>query len=244
MAVSDGSSGTSTVTSVSLGEARVELDFAGLEQAVGAGVDVRQRADDETGREDAAEAGGDQHFGVVGRGEDIERHKLNHAAGRAEGRAEAALIADGARVALERRGEAHLRAADEIDDGGVGMDLGHAADHAAGENHRRADGEAVVAALADHQPLPPGGKITPDDARGLGAVVFKRRQAQQALEAGDVPVERDIFLHFQFVGGVEAGEVAAGLDKLVLGVVAQRPEILQVPRVGDRGVEGRLHFKN
>ena len=56
-------------------------------------------------------------------------------------------------------------------------------------------------------------------------------------------MERDIFLHFQLIGGIEPGEVAAGLDQFVLGVVAQRPEILQVPRIGNRGVDGSLHLE-
>ena len=83
------------------GEPVVEFDLAGLEEAVGAGLDLDHGADGEAGREDAAETRGDEALGGGGAGKDVERDKLDHAAGRAEGGIEAALVTDGPDIALD-----------------------------------------------------------------------------------------------------------------------------------------------
>ena len=140
------------------GEAVVEFYIAGLEQTVGAGFHQDDRTDGKTGREDAAEAGGDEAFDGVGAGKDVEWDELDDAAGGAEGGVESALVTDRAGVAFDDGGEADGLAADEIDGSRVGENLADAADDAAAEDDGSAHGEFVIVARAAGPAAPTGAR--------------------------------------------------------------------------------------
>ena len=117
-------------------EARVEGDIAGLEQAVGARRHPHHLADGQTRRKFTAESGRDEAARRVGLGVDVERNELDQAAGRPKGRIEAPLVGDHLGVTLDEGGQPHFRAADQFDDGSVGVDFADPSDHAAGEDDR------------------------------------------------------------------------------------------------------------
>lgn len=223
------------------GEPVIEFDLAGLEEAIGAGLDLDHGADGEAGWEDAAETRGDEALGGVGAGKDVERDKLNDAAGRAEGGIEAALVTDGPDIALDDGRETHGLAANKIDGSGVGKDLAHATDDAPAENNRGADGEVEVFAFADGETLPPARKIAAHNAGMFGAVAGVRRQAKNGFEAGDLTLHLDVLLDREIVGSVEAGEIATGFDQLAVRAEPQGPVFLEIAGVGrsdaDRGGE-------
>jgi len=171
-------------------------------------------------------------------GEDIERDEFEDAAGGAEGGIQAALITDRTRIAFDDGGEAHGLAADEIDGGGVGEDLADAADDAAAEDNGGADDEVEIFAFADGETLPPAGEIAADDAGVFGAVAGVSGETEDGFEAGDLALHLGVLLDGEFVGGVEAGEVASGLDELGVGVETEGPVFLEVAGIGGGDTDG------
>src|SRR6185295_6961240 len=118
-----------------------------------------------------------------------------HALGRVEGGVHATLEADRLGFALDDAGQAHAGGANQLDDGGVGVDFADAADDAAAEDDGSADGDAVVLDLADDDPLPPAREIPSHHARDLGAVVGIGRQFEQFLEPDDLGLKAGVLLH-------------------------------------------------
>ena len=223
------------------GEPVVEFDLAGLEEAVGAGLDLDHGADGEAGREDAAETRGDEALGGGGAGKDVERDKLDHAAGRAEGGIETALVTDGPGIALDDGRETHGLTADQVDGGGVGKDFAYATNDTPAKDHGGADDEVKVFAFADGEALPPAGKIAAHNAGMFGAIAGVGREAKNGFESGDLTLHLDVLLDGEIVRGIEAGEIATGLDQLAVRTETQGPVFLEIAGVGrsdaDRGGE-------
>jgi AAA ATPase containing von Willebrand factor type A (vWA) domain len=225
------------------GQARIEGDFARFEEAVGARFGFRDFAEGEAGREDAAEAGGDEPARCGGAGVDVERDEFENAFGGTVGGVDAALKADGAVVVFDEGGDANGGAADEVDDAGVGVDLGDAADDAAAEHDGGADGDAVIGAFAEGHALPPGGEIAAGDAGVFGAEVGVGGEAEEFFEAFDLRAEFGVLLDGEGVLGVKAGEVASGFDEVAFGMSAQRPVFLEIAGVGGGDGDGRGEFE-
>lgn len=153
------------------------------------------------------------------------------------------MITDRAGVAFDDGGEAHRLATDEIHGGGIGENFADSTDDTAAKNDRRADREVVIFAFADGETLPPTGEIAADDACVLRLITAVRRQTEDAFEAGDFTLHLDVLLDGEIVGSIEAGEVAAGLDELAVGVEPERPVFLEIACVRGRDTHGRGEFE-
>eukprot|EP01012_Entosiphon_sulcatum_P024835 TRINITY_DN30092_c0_g1_i1.p1 TRINITY_DN30092_c0_g1~~TRINITY_DN30092_c0_g1_i1.p1 ORF type:complete len:301 (-),score=46.99 TRINITY_DN30092_c0_g1_i1:568-1470(-) len=224
-------------------ETLVEFDLTGFEEAVGARFDFDNVADGEAGGEDAAEAGGDEAFHRLRAGEEVERHGFDDALRRAQSGIDASLVAEDVVVALDDAGESEVLARDKFDDGRGGINLRDVADDAAAEHHGGADGEAEVFALAEDDALPPAGKIAAGDAGVFETIVVIGGEPQQCLEARQAGLELGILLHGKFVGGVDAGEIAAGDDEFVVRVQAECPIFLETARIVGGDGDGRREFE-
>ena len=223
-------------------QTRVERDLAALEQAIGTGLEPGDVADGQARGEYAAEAGGDQTFGILDAGENIRRHELHDAAGRGQRRIVAALITHGPGVVLEGGCETHAGTRDQVDVRGVGMDRAHPADDAAAVDHGRASRDAVIGALADDELLPPPGEVALRDARRFKPVLGVGRQAEELFEACDLGAQGLHLLGLKFVAGIDVPEFASGLHELLVRMRALRPILLQVACVGGGDLDGRLQL--
>ena len=151
------------------------------------------------------------------------------------------MVTDGPGIALDDGRETHGLTADQVDGGGVGEDLADATNNTPAKDHGGADDEVKVFAFANGETLPPAGKIAAHNAGMFGAIAGVRRESKNGFESGDLTLHLDVLLDGEIVRGIEAGEIATGLDQLAVRTETQGPVFLEIAGVGggdaDRGGE-------